>query len=310
MLAFARRQELRPTGVDLAAVVRGMQDLLLPSLGPGIALETRFLPEVRPAHTDPNQIETALLNLVVNARDAMPDGGRISIEVLARDFADREMGLPAGPYVCLSVRDTGAGMDEETLSHAAEPFFTTKGIGKGTGLGLSMVHGLAEQSGGRLILRSRPGAGTTVELWLPAAESVGPPAETRGEAATAPHPEGLRVLAVDDDPLVLMNTVAMLEDLGHTVLEARTGVQALNLVKSGETVDVVITDHAMPQMTGAELAEALRAERPGLPVVMATGYAEMPAGVAEGTVRLAKPFRQQELAEALRSVMSVAAVVG
>jgi PAS domain S-box-containing protein len=301
MLMFARRQELRPRGIDLAQAVRGLRELLEPSLGPLVSIEERFPPRLAPAHTDPNQIETAILNLVVNARDAMPEGGKIVISGTERHFAPGETSLPSGDYVALVVSDSGLGMDADTLARAAEPFFTTKGVGKGTGLGLSMVHGLAEQSGGKLILRSSPGEGTTAELWLPRASAVAAPEEA-SPSASSETPQKLRIIAVDDDPLVLMNTVAMLEDLGHSVIEARSGSEALEVVRSGRAVDLVITDHAMPQMTGAELAQVLQRERPDLPVVMATGYAELPAALPRGVIQLSKPFRQQDLADVLAQV--------
>ncbi len=300
MLAFARRQELKPSGIDLTQVVEDMHDLLVPSMGPLVTIETRFPPGGLPlAHTDANQIETALLNLVVNARDAMPEGGVIVISGQEREFRAGETSLPAGHYVALTVTDTGIGMDADTLARAAEPFFTTKGIGKGTGLGLSMVHGLAEQSGGKLVLRSEFGQGTTAELWLPVSQTSGEDA-VEPQAAASEGRSGLRVLAVDDDPLVLMNTAAMLEDMGHSVIEATSGAEALAILRDGAEVDVVITDHAMPQLTGSDLAKIIRSEQPDLPIIMATGYAELPPGAAsDGMLKLAKPFRQKELADIL-----------
>ena len=195
-------------------------------------------------------------------------------------------------------------MDDTTLGRAAEPFFTTKGIGKGTGLGLSMVHGLAEQSGGRLSLSSRPDEGTTVVLWLPVAGSEGttPTVQAARPAAQAPaEARPLVIVAVDDDPLVLMNTTAMLEDLGHTVIDAMSGAEALEKLESAGRVDLVITDHAMPSMTGSQLAQQIRARWPNLPIVLATGYAELPPGGNETLPRLSKPFSQAELAKIVES---------
>jgi len=194
-------------------------------------------------------------------------------------------------------------MDKATLTRAMEPFFTTKGVGRGTGLGLSMVHGMTEQSGGQFVLKSRKGAGTTAEIWLP----VPAPARKAADSdvvikSVAPPMRPLTVLAVDDDGLVLMNTSVMLQDMGHTVIEAASGQHALDILRR-ETVDLVITDHAMPKMTGAQLAEAIKAERPGIPVILATGYAELPSGVGAGLLKLSKPFRQQELMEALASAV-------
>jgi CheY-like chemotaxis protein len=194
-------------------------------------------------------------------------------------------------------------MDEATLKRAAEPFFTTKGIGRGTGLGLSMVHGLAEQSGGRLVLSSRKGKGTTAELWLPLAAATATHDDTVSASDAAPSStRPLTVLAVDDDRLVLMNTVAMLEEMGHTVLEATSGQQALEILRQHATLDLLITDEAMPQMTGLQLAKTVRAERPGLPIILATGYAEVPR---ESTLpKLSKPFFQEDLVRAVAAAVS------
>jgi PAS domain S-box-containing protein len=302
MLAFARRQELKPSAVDVPTLVRGMTDLLERSIGPLITIETRFPAALDAAQADANQLELALLNLVMNARDAMPDdGGRIVIaarsERVAAGNADK---LDAGDYVCLSVSDSGAGMDEGTLSRAAEPFFTTKGVGKGTGLGLSMVHGLAEQSGGRFVLTSQPGKGTTAEIWLPVAtgrnvfdhaEVVVPDVRLGGRP--------LVVVAVDDDSLVLMNTAALLEELGHTVIEANSAQDALRMLNAHHGVDLLITDQAMPHITGMQLIEAIRIQRPDLPIILMTGYADLPAGVGINLPRLMKPFGQDELAQAI-----------
>jgi PAS domain S-box-containing protein len=310
MLAFARRQELELKPVGLGALLGNMNELLTRSIGPHVGVNIRVPAELPAVTTDANQLETALLNLAVNARDAMADGGTITIS--AEETAPpKELALPAGRYVGLSVTDTGSGMDEETLARAAEPFFTTKGIGKGTGLGLSMVHGLAEQSGGRLSLASRPGVGTTVTLWLPVAacEDVAAAAEAKPVAATAlpVEPRPLVIVAVDDDPLVLMNTTAMLEDMGHRVIDALSGPEALQKLGDAGTVDLVITDHAMPAMTGSQLAQQIRARWPSLPVVLATGYAELPPGGNEDLPKLSKPFSQAELARVVeQSVRALA----
>jgi PAS domain S-box-containing protein len=302
MLAFARRQELTLEPIHVPALVHGMSDLLQQSIGPSVMIEARFPLVLDAIRTDANQLELALLNVAVNARDAMPNGGVITIaarpEIVGAGNRHR---LKPGRYVCLSVTDTGEGMDEATLARAMEPFFTTKGVGKGTGLGLSMVQGLAQQSGGGLVLKSRPGTGTTVELWLPAAEPKSDVAASIEEtSAVEPEPAArtLCVLAVDDDPLVLLNTVAILEDLGHRVFEATSGVQALDILRREKTIELVITDQAMPHMTGAELARAIKAERPDLPIILATGYAEL-ADVDPALLRLSKPFRQEDLARAL-----------
>jgi signal transduction histidine kinase len=309
LLSFARRQELKPEAVDIPELVRGMADMLQRSIGPRMQVDTHFPLRLSCAHVDANQLELALLNLAVNARDAMPEGGRFSISAFERVLRPgEEDGLNPGMYVCLSVTDTGVGMDATTLSRAAEPFFTTKEVGKGTGLGLAMAHGLAAQSGGRLILRSEPGQGTTAELWLPAAQERPQAKWDRGaaEAATAlQHVEPLTVLAVDDDALVLANTAAMLEDLGHKVLQAPSGHEALALLRTGHRVDLVITDHAMPGMTGAQLASTLRSERPDLPILLVSGYADMPADTPDQLRKLNKPFDQAALAHAVRDTVGL-----
>jgi PAS domain S-box-containing protein len=306
MLAFARRTELNPEALDVPALVHGMADLLQRSLGPSVHIETRFPLSLPPARADANQLELALLNLAVNARDAMPDGGTIVVSARVDRVTQQTENLAPGRYVCLSVTDTGEGMDAETLTHAAEPFFTTKGIGKGTGLGLSMVHGMSEQSGGRLVLKSRKGEGTTAEIWLPVAIQQAETLVPLQQAAAQPSDEDTRslvILAVDDDALVLMNTIAMLEDLGHTVHEAASGKEALDVFRREKDIDVVITDQAMPAMTGTQLADAIRAERRDVPIILATGFAELPAEAGRDLLKLDKPFRQEDLAQAISAVM-------
>ena len=306
MLAFARRQDLNPQPVDLPSLVGQMNDLLQRSLGPALVIETRFPEQLPPALTDANQLEAALLNLVVNARDAMPDGGSVIIAARKETLTGGDStGLPAGHYVCVSVTDSGEGMDEATLTRAMDPFFTTKGVGKGTGLGLSMVQGLAEQSGGRLVLKSRPGHGTTAEIWLKVANSSAQPFQPGASAPTL-SAEPITILAVDDDNLVLRNTAAMLTDLGHTVFEADSGEAALAILREYR-VDLVLTDHAMPRMTGAQLADLIKAEWPAMPVILATGYAELPPGAATGRPRLAKPFSQDEVTRAMSDALALAA---
>ncbi|KQO96088.1 histidine kinase [Methylobacterium sp. Leaf92] len=300
MLAFARRQELETGPINVPDLVRGMSELLQRSISSTILVNTQFPLQLPLAFADASQLELALLNLTVNARDAMPESGTITIAAREeRVGADEIAGLAPGHYVCLSVTDTGTGMDAETLAKATEPFFTTKGVGKGTGLGLSMIHGFAEQSGGRLVLKSSLGSGTTAELWLPAAEGDLLRKEDHAPAPELPSLHALTVLVVDDDPLVLMNTGAMLEDLGHEVLEATSGEQALRVLRRAESIDLVITDQMMPGMTGVQLIDALKAERADLPVILASGYAELPEDRLRGIVRLGKPFEQVDLARAL-----------
>jgi hypothetical protein len=229
-----------------------MTDLLTSTLGMDAEILVRFPSSLSKATGDENQLELALLNLCVNARDAMKKGGRIVISAREEQADEEVAGLSAGRYVCLTVTDSGEGMRPEILARATEPFFTTKGVGKGTGLGLSMVHGMAQQMGGRLVLKSKLGEGTTAEIWLPVAEAE--EMQTVEADAPIPAPEGrsLHVLAVDDDRLVLFNTAAMLEDMGHTVVEAGSGDEALEALHR-ETFDLVVTDQVMPKMTGVEL---------------------------------------------------------
>jgi PAS domain S-box-containing protein len=304
LLAFARRQELHIEARSLVEVVKGMKELLERSVGQQIELHIELPVQVAPTLLDANQIELALLNLVVNARDAMPEGGLLTIRVDECETAGSG-DLPPGRYVRLSARDTGQGMDSETLVRATEPFFSTKELGKGTGLGLSMIQGLALQLNGALRLSSEPGRGTLAELWLPvtAAAAAHPPAREvsyPGEDATA----GVTILVVDDDPLIAMSTVDMLEDLGHQVIEARSGPAALAILRNGNKVDLMITDYSMPKMTGMQLAAAARALRPELPILLATGYAELPPGGSDLELpRLAKPYMQETVAAEIAKLL-------
>ncbi|KPH06954.1 PAS domain-containing sensor histidine kinase (plasmid) [Rhizobium acidisoli] len=305
MLAFSRRQELHMEPIDVSGLVRGMMDMLSRSLGPLTRIETSFPIRLPTILTDPNQLEMAILNLVVNARDAMPSGGRILLRAAEESVPPGKGPLPSGRYVRIAVIDDGEGMDAKTMEQAITPFFTTKGVGKGTGLGLSMVQGLASQSGGRLMLKSRLGEGTTAELWFPVVtleQATEVPADPPERVENTPR--GLRIVAVDDDGLVLMNTTLMLEDLGHTVFEAMAGPEALEIMRK-QPVDLVICDHAMPRMTGAELAEVIREEWPEMPIILATGYAELPEGTRTANLpRLGKPFSQAQLADAISRVAS------
>ncbi|HEX6113651.1 MAG TPA: ATP-binding protein [Geminicoccaceae bacterium] len=300
LLAFARQQDLHPAAVDVAELVHGMLEMLRRSIGPLIRVDTNFAADLWPAHVDANQLELAILNLVVNARDAMPEGGRLTLTAQNATVAGpADDALGAGDYVCLAVADTGSGMDEATLARATEPFFTTKGAGKGTGLGLSMVHGLAAQSGGALRLSSRPGAGTSAELWLPRAQAA-PARVSAAPSRAAPQvPRSCTVLLVDDDALISMATCEMLKDLGHRVVEASSGSRALEILRAGTPIDVVVSDEAMPNMRGTQLAAAIRASWPDLPIILATGYAELPKGSELKLPLLRKPYGQQDLAAAI-----------
>ncbi|MGO4703597.1 PAS domain S-box protein [Dyella sp. 2RAB6] len=300
MLAFARRQELKPAALDLRPLARNLMGLMERSLGPRIGVDLAFPISLERVLVDANQLELAILNLVMNARDAMPEGGRITLGAQSVQVEPgHAVGLAPGRYVCLSVSDEGQGMDATTLERATEPFFTTKGVGKGTGLGLSMVHGLAEQSDGRLVLHSEAGQGTRAEVWLPVA-----PSETQVEAAPSPMDEPsrngqLRVMLVDDDPLILATTAAVLEDIGHLTYEKSSANEALEALFGGVEVDLLITDQMMPGVQGHQLLIQARAQWPQLPAILASGYSETPKDLPGSVVRLAKPYGRAELMQAI-----------
>jgi CheY-like chemotaxis protein len=290
-----------------------MRDLLERAVGTGVQIQTSVPENLAPAQVDANQLELAILNLAVNARDAMPLGG--SLFVAAREqtyepgLTDGPQALASGDYICIEVTDSGVGMDEATLARATEPFFTTKGPGKGTGLGLSMIHGLVAQSGGDMVVSSQVGVGTTVQLWLPEAPPFQEDALQADRARTETEPSvpaavPLTILLVDDDALVRTSTAAMLEDLGHVVIEAESGPQALErLAEHGAAIDLVITDHAMPGMRGAELIGLLKTMHPTLPAILASGYAEILEDQSASVLRLSKPFRRSRLAAAINSAV-------
>lgn len=294
LLAFARRQPLQPVPVDLEKLVEGMVELVDSTSGPRIKVETETASGLPAVQADPNQLEMAILNLAVNARDAMPDGGRLSISAMPEAVhPGHRSGVSAGQYVRLVVADTGVGMDEATLKRAIEPFYSTKGIGKGTGLGLSMVHGLAAQLGGGLTIQSKRGVGTSVELWLPVATEEERSVETAAEKVALAG-AGIALL-VDDEELVRASTADMLSDLGYSVTEAICAEEALRLIDEGLAPDLVVTDHLMPGMSGTELATVLKDRRPATKVLIVSGYAE-DEGIAADLPRLTKPFLQAELA--------------
>nr|WP_306455801.1 PAS domain-containing sensor histidine kinase [Sphingomonas melonis] len=296
LLAFARRQALQPKAVDVGALIEGLVDLIRRSLGPTIKVVIESVDDLPSARVDPNQLELALLNLAINARDAMPGGGQLTITVGGATVDDRNaIGLSAGRYVRILASDTGIGMDKATLARATEPFFSTKGVGKGTGLGLSMIHGLAAQSGGTLTLASEPGRGTRVELWLPATqEEPAEVADHHNEPVTARR--AAKILLVDDEDIVRFATADMLRDIGYQVVEAASGSQALAAIRGGVDVDLLVTDYLMPGITGAALITELRATGHTLPALLITGYAATGADVPGDVPRLAKPFRQVDLA--------------
>jgi PAS domain S-box-containing protein len=302
LLAFARRQPLQPSAVDVPSLVHGMVGLISSTLGPTTEVRFEIAEGLPPAKADLNQLEMALLNLAVNARDAMPQGGELKITAHQTKVSRQSRAqLEPGDYVLLCVSDTGIGMDEATRKRAIEPFFSTKGVGRGTGLGLSMVHGLAAQLGGCLNIESTLGAGTTVELWLPVSAQSSGNENDNGEASTAPLGRGTALL-VDDEDLVRMSTAHMLSDLGFEVVETSSAEEALELIKAGAAPDVLVTDHLMPGMSGAELASEARAVHPALPVLIVSGYAEVES-IAPELPRLSKPFRNAELAASLSALI-------
>ena len=299
LLAFARRQPLQATTIDVGALVTGLADLLVSTIGPSVEVMVEIDPDLPTAKADPHQLEMALINLGVNARDAMDGAGRIRIAASGATVAAGEVQeLPAGSYVRLSMRDTGKGMDAETRARAIEPFFSTKGVGQGTGLGLSMAHGLASQLGGALTIDSAVGQGTEVVIWLP--ESF-EPAEAAPETAAPAETKGGLMLLVDDEEYIRAITADMLTELGFKVYAADSAAAALQALSDGLAPDVVMTDHLMPGMTGVELAYAVRARWPAVKILVVSGYAEVD-GLDPTLPRLTKPFVQTDLAAALAAL--------
>jgi CheY-like chemotaxis protein len=311
LLAFARRQPLSPRPVDLNAVIAGMHDLLRSALGPKVGIETHLASDLSPAMVDPTQIELVILNLVINARDAMPEGGVVTLAT--SDHRQPPPGVAEAPapagFVTLSVRDTGTGMTPEVQAKAFEPFFTTKGPGAGSGLGLSQVFGTARQSGGDAVIDSAPQRGTTVSVFLPRAVLPAPPV-VAAVATAEPTASDAVILFVDDDDAVRGTISEILEGLGYAVLSAADGVAALALLRRGEPVDLLLTDLVMTGMSGLELAREAHGLRPRLPVVFISGYAD-PAGT-DGDMRLhrlvRKPFRPAELRLQIEAALATARV--
>ena len=303
LLSFARRQHLEARTVDVKELVEGMQDLMQRTIGPHIQVLVETSDDLPPARIDPGQLELAILNLAVNARDAMGGGGQLKIRLDEATIGQAGDGLEPGRYIRLAVKDSGVGMDELTLKRAIEPFFTTKGQGEGTGLGLSMVHGLAAQSGGALKIRSRVGKGTTAELWLPAADGRAEELADRDDSLPS-QPRRATILLVDDEDLVRQATAEMLKEMGHRVVEAGSGAAALSQLGPDAEFDLIITDYLMPGLRGSEVIEEARRLHPNLPALLMTGYANLAKGEAAGIPSLPKPFREADLARHVASLLS------
>ncbi len=310
LLSFSRRQRLEPRSLDLNVAVAGMRDLLQSTMGGSIRIQTRLSADLWLAMVDPTQLELAILNLAINARDAMKVGGTLEVttENVTLAAPAHPEDPPAGDYVAICVSDTGEGMSQEVRARAFEPFFTTKEVGKGSGLGLSQVLGFAQQSGGGVRIDSRPQRGTAVRIFLPRAEASMQTAAARPASRNCEHPSrGTTVLLVDDDNAVREVTRAMLHDLGYLVLEAGSGGAALDLIDRTPRLDLMIVDFAMPGMNGGEVARLARMRRTNLPVLFITGFAERStlAGIEEPQI-LRKPFAEEELADRVRGALSAA----
>ncbi|RYG14862.1 MAG: response regulator, partial [Burkholderiales bacterium] len=299
--------------VDINQLVESMEELLRRTLGEQMGLRVVTGKDVWPARSDENQLESAILNLAINARDAMPEGGTLTIEtgneVLDEDYAARHEGLKPGEYAVVSVKDTGTGMPPDVLAKAFDPFFTTKPIGQGTGLGLSMIYGFTKQSGGHVRIDTAPGQGTTVKLYFPR-DGSGEEASNTIEPvvqAEAPQGEGETILVVEDEPAVRMLVVEELEELGYKVIEAPTGQAAIPILESTQRIDLLVSDVGLPGMNGRQVAEIGRQHRPGLRVLFMTGYAENAAArsefLASGMEMIAKPFALDALATRIRAIL-------
>jgi CheY-like chemotaxis protein len=314
LLAFARRGELRAEPVDPAVLLSGLHDVLRHTLGSPIEVRLCVADDLPSLLVDKGQLETVLVNLATNARDAMPDGGTLTFTATAET---REAGiigtseLPAGRYVRLSVADTGCGMDEATMARALEPFFSTKPAGQGTGLGLSMAKGFVEQSGGALAIESAPGCGTTVDLWLPAMQQAETPPASPGPRPRRRADNLRQVLLVDDEATVRETLAAALEDAGYAVRVAGDGTEALRILESDAPVDVLVTDLAMPGMDGLAVIRSARQQRPDLPSVLLTGYAGHGAQLAVGEsldggfTLVRKPVTAAQLADRIEAALAV-----
>jgi nitrogen-specific signal transduction histidine kinase/CheY-like chemotaxis protein len=311
LLAFSRRQTLDPKPTDVNKLVAGVEELIRRAVGPSIDVEVVGAGGLWQTRVDPSQLENALLNLCINARDAMPDGGRITIETANKwldERAAKQRELPPGQYISLCVTDTGTGMTPDVIAQAFDPFFTTKPLGQGTGLGLSMIHGFVRQSGGQVRIYSELGKGTTMCLYFPrfAGEAEDADAPETPHAADPGH--GETVLVIDDEPIVRMLIVEVLEEIGYTVLEAGDGPAGLKILRSDARIDLLVTDVGLPGgMNGRQVADAARTSRPDLKVLFVTGYAEN-AAIANGLLDpgmqvIAKPFAMIALGNKVREMI-------
>ncbi len=313
LLAFARRQALDPRPTNVNRLVADMEELIRRTVGPAVRVEVVGAPDIWTTRVDPNQLENALLNLCINARDAMPEGGSLMIETSNQwidDRGARDRDVPAGQYVTMSVTDTGTGMTPEVIARAFDPFFTTKPVGSGTGLGLSMIYGFARQSGGQVRIYSEVGQGATVCLYLPRHIGGAETAEAQPELSAVAHAaRGQAVLVVDDEPLVRMLVVDVLQELGYTAIEAGDGHSGLKLLQSAARIDLLITDIGLPGgLNGRQVADAARKLRPELKVLFITGYAEN-AVLSHGRIDagmhvMTKPFAMEGLANRIRSLLA------
>ncbi len=306
LLSFSRRQRLEPKALNLNEAVAGMQVLMQSTIGGTIRISTTLAPDLWPALVDPTQIELAVLNLAINARDAMDVGGSLDVST-----SNVKLGSPrhpeeptAGEYVEICVRDDGSGMSDEVRGKAFEPFFTTKDIGKGSGLGLSQVLGFAKQSGGGVRVRSKPGEGTAISIYLPRAQSIEAVAAPSAVPAAAPPNPDATILVIDDDGAVRDVTAATLQDIGYRVIQAESGASALEIIEGGTLPDLMVIDFAMPGMSGAELARRVRDMHPAMPLLFVTGFADrsLLTGINEAQI-IGKPFVTGELSDKVRQAL-------
>jgi signal transduction histidine kinase len=309
LLAFSRRQSLDSKPTDIGNLVHSLEDLLRRTMSESIEVEIVSATSLPPALVDANQLESAIINLAINARDAMPDGGRLTLaceeQELDAAFCARNLGVTPGRYVVVAVSDTGVGMDAATLDKVFDPFFTTKPIGQGTGLGLSMVYGFAKQSNGLVRVHSTLGEGTSVKIFLPVADAE--PEEQTAESAPIHHGDGQSVLLVEDDESVRLLVRDVLEELGYKATEAPDGQQAVRILEDGQRFDLMISDVGLPGMNGRQLAEIAREHLPDLPILFVTGYAESAAvrgGFLSNNMQMiAKPFQIEMLSARIREML-------